>query len=53
MTISLEQLRTAVGRDAAIRRVQKLQPVGGPGDKISLILAPRRIIINAGRAPCA
>jgi hypothetical protein len=34
MTISLEQLRTAVGRDAAIRRVQKLQPVGGPGDKI-------------------
>jgi CRISPR-associated protein Csb1 len=34
MTISLEQLRMAVGRDAAIRRVQKLQPVGGPGDKI-------------------
>ena len=34
MTISLEQLRTAVGGDAAIRRVHKLQPVGGPGDKI-------------------
>jgi CRISPR-associated protein Csb1 len=34
MTISLEQLRVAVGSDAAIRRVQKLQPVGGPGDKI-------------------
>src|SRR5262245_11497607 len=34
MTISLEQLRAAVGKDAAIRRVQKLQPVGGPGDKI-------------------
>jgi CRISPR-associated protein Csb1 len=33
MTISLEQLRTAVGRDAAIRRVQKLQPAE-PGDKI-------------------
>ena len=34
MTISLEQLRLSVGRDAAIRRVQKLQPVGGTGDKI-------------------
>ncbi len=34
MTVTFEQLRAAVGRDAAIRRVQKLQPVGGPGDKI-------------------
>jgi CRISPR-associated protein Csb1 len=34
MTITLEQLRAAVGKDAAIRRLQKLQPVGGPGDKI-------------------
>ena len=34
MAISLEQLREAVGRDAALRRVQKLQPAGGPGDKI-------------------
>ena len=34
MTITLEWLREAVAKDAAIRRVQKLQPVGGPGDKI-------------------
>src|SRR5438874_13015624 len=32
--MTLEELRLAVGRDAALRRVQKLQPVGGPGDKI-------------------
>jgi CRISPR-associated protein Csb1 len=34
MTITLERLREAVAKDAAIRRVQRLQPVGGPGDKI-------------------
>jgi CRISPR-associated protein Csb1 len=34
MSVNVELLRTAVGRDAAMRRVQKLQPVGGPGDKI-------------------
>src|SRR3974377_667769 len=34
MTITLERLREVVGKDAAIRRVQKLQPVGGAGDKI-------------------
>jgi CRISPR-associated protein Csb1 len=34
MTVTFEQLRAAVARDAAIRRVQKLQPVGGAGDKI-------------------
>jgi CRISPR-associated protein Csb1 len=34
MAITHEQLRAAVEHDAAIRRVQKLQPVGGPGDKI-------------------
>ncbi|MCC6779312.1 MAG: type I-U CRISPR-associated protein Cas7 [Hyphomicrobiales bacterium] len=34
MTLTLERLREAVTKDAAIRRVQKLQPVGGPGDKI-------------------
>jgi CRISPR-associated protein Csb1 len=34
MTITLERLRNAVANDAAMRRVQKLQPVGGPGDKI-------------------
>ncbi len=34
MPTTLEQLRTAVGKDAAIRRVQRLQPVGGSGDKI-------------------
>ena len=34
MTITLERLREAVTKDAAIRRVQKLQPAGGPGDKI-------------------
>jgi CRISPR-associated protein Csb1 len=34
MTVTLENLRAAVASDAAIRRVQKLQPVGGAGDKI-------------------
>ena len=34
MTLTLERLREAVANDAAIRRVQRLQPVGGPGDKI-------------------
>jgi CRISPR-associated protein Csb1 len=34
MPITLQQLRDAVSKDAAIRRIQKLQPVGGPGDKI-------------------
>jgi len=34
MAISLEQLRDVVAKDAAIRRVQRLLPAGGPGDKI-------------------
>ncbi len=34
MTLTLERLRDAVANDAAIRRVQRLQPVGGPGDKL-------------------
>ena len=34
MAISLEQLRLAVSREAAVRRVRRLQPAGGPGDKI-------------------
>jgi CRISPR-associated protein Csb1 len=34
MTITLARLRDAVAKDAAVRRVQRLQPVGGPGDKI-------------------
>jgi CRISPR-associated protein Csb1 len=34
MSITIERLRQAVAKDAAIRRVQKLQPVGGTGDKI-------------------
>ena len=34
MTITLQRLRDAVAKDAAMRRVQKLQPAGGPGDKI-------------------
>jgi CRISPR-associated protein Csb1 len=33
-SITYENLRAAVGKDAAIRRVQKLQPIGGKGDKI-------------------
>jgi CRISPR-associated protein Csb1 len=32
--LSLERLRRAIADDAAIRRVQRLQPAGGPGDKI-------------------
>ena len=34
MTIDLQTLREAVGEDAAFRRVRRLQPVGGKGDKI-------------------
>ena len=34
MTLDLQALREAVGRDAAFRRVRRLQPVGGQGDKI-------------------
>ena len=34
MTIDLHTLREAVGGDAAFRRVRRLQPVGGQGDKI-------------------
>ena len=34
MTIDLQTLREAVGGDAAFRRVRRLQPVGGQGDKI-------------------
>ena len=34
MTIDLQALRTAVDKDAAFRRLRRLQPVGGPGDKI-------------------
>lgn len=32
--MTLDRLRAAVAGAAAIRRVQRLQPVGGPGDKI-------------------
>jgi CRISPR-associated protein Csb1 len=34
MALTLNRLREAVAKDAAIRRVQKLQPAGGPGDKV-------------------
>lgn len=34
MTLDLQTLREAVGEDAAFRRVRRLQPVGGQGDKI-------------------
>ena len=34
MTIDLQTLREAVGEDAAFRRVRRLQPIGGQGDKI-------------------
>src|SRR5579871_4090573 len=34
MALTLERLREAIARDAAIRRVLRLQPVGGSGDKI-------------------
>jgi hypothetical protein len=34
MTLSLEQLTHAVAHAAALRRVRRLQPAGGPGDKI-------------------
>lgn len=34
MLLTVERLRAAVDGDAALRRVQRLQPVGGPGDKI-------------------
>jgi CRISPR-associated protein Csb1 len=34
MIVTLEKLRSSVANAAAIRRVRKLQPTGGPGDKI-------------------
>ncbi len=34
MKLTLDALKEAVEEDAAIRRVQRLQPVGGPGDKL-------------------
>ena len=34
MTVDLQMLKKAVGSDAAIRRLRRLQPVGGQGDKI-------------------
>jgi len=34
MELTLEGLKDTVEKNAAIRRVQRLQPVGGPGDKI-------------------
>src|ERR1700731_2369259 len=34
MVITLEKLQNSVANAAAIRRVRKLQPAGGPGDKI-------------------
>ncbi len=34
MTMDLGRLTEAVAKDAAIRRVQRLQPAGGPGDKV-------------------
>jgi CRISPR-associated protein Csb1 len=34
MRFSLDRLHSAVARDAAIRRVQRLQPAGGRSDKI-------------------
>jgi CRISPR-associated protein Csb1 len=34
MSLTLDRLMQAVREDAAIRRVRRLQPAGGPGDKI-------------------
>ena len=34
MMIDLQALKETIGRDAAFRRLQRLQPVGGQGDKI-------------------
>jgi CRISPR-associated protein Csb1 len=34
MSLAIEQLTRAVATDAAIRRIRRLQPAGGPGDKI-------------------
>ena len=35
MKLTIEILTNTVERDAAIMRVQRFQPVGGPGEKIS------------------
>lgn len=34
MTLLLDTLKEIVEKNAAIRRVQRLQPAGGPGDKL-------------------
>jgi CRISPR-associated protein Csb1 len=33
-SLTFDRLRDAIAQDAAIRRIQRLQPAGGPGDKI-------------------
>ncbi|MGQ0665266.1 MAG: type I-G CRISPR-associated protein Cas7 [Pseudomonadota bacterium] len=34
MKLTLDTLKDTIEKDAAIRRVQRLQPAGGPGDKL-------------------
>lgn len=50
-TLTLDALRDAVGRDAAIRRVQRLQSVGGPGDKVFPPTYPGDKVKGAGKKP--
>ena len=57
--LTLEKLREAVTKGAvAIRRIQRLQPAGGPGDKVfpptyeGGIYATEQRIINGQRVPC-
>jgi CRISPR-associated protein Csb1 len=57
--LTLEKLRETVTKGAvAIRRIQRLQPAGGPGDKVfpptyeGGIYATEQRIINGQRVPC-
>lgn len=57
--LTLDALRAIVTTDAALRRVQRLQPIGGPGDKIMpAIYGGRKYAIEHRRidgavVPCA
>ena len=44
MSIDLQTLNEAIGKDAAIRRVRRLQPIGGKGDKIFRRLTHRNAV---------
>jgi hypothetical protein len=49
--LTFQRLRDAIAQDAAIRRIQRLQPAGGPGDKIFPPTYPRERTNDSARQP--